>query len=102
MYPSDYGFAVGGNVRENCLEMNLGQYNENNCYTNNWINNGSVQWTLSPNNYKISFTLRNNVINWNGVYNYSNSVRPTLFLNSNINLSSGTCSSSDPFVLQTT
>ena len=37
MYPSDYGYAVGGDVRSNCLSMALNYYNRNNCYQNDWL-----------------------------------------------------------------
>ena len=51
MSPSDYGYAVGGEVRESCLaNTNLFNYNTNNCYSNDWLyKNSTYQWTMSPN-----------------------------------------------------
>ncbi len=47
MYPSDYGYAVGGSVRTECLAKKM--YNWNNCSGYDWlIDNVSYQWTMTP------------------------------------------------------
>ena len=48
MSPSDYGYAVGGTVRNACLSKNLYNYNADNCMSNDWLHNGTFQWTMSP------------------------------------------------------
>ncbi len=48
MYPSDYGFAVGGSVRSSCLEKSMNVFFENDCFGNSWIFNKSDIWTISP------------------------------------------------------
>ena len=89
MYPSDYGYATSGGSttnRTNCLNTNL--YNWSNdssyrdCYNNDWIYNGSGQWTISPCAYSSS------AFNVFGVYDYvvgsdarqPYSVRPSVYL----------------------
>ena len=109
MYPSDYGFAVGGIARENCLEMNLGKYNENNCYTKDWLRtttnheNTLMHSTCSD---REMFSIETHGYLYVG-FTSSNSatynrfiVRPTIYLNSNITLSSGTGTTTDPFILK--
>ncbi len=52
MYPSDYGYAVGGDGRINCLEVTLNKWSDsyyNNCKANDWLYiSGEVQYTLTP------------------------------------------------------
>ncbi|MDE6292211.1 MAG: hypothetical protein K2L98_00860, partial [Bacilli bacterium] len=49
MYPSDYGFAVGGSVRSTCLGKNLYNYDASNCYANDWLYiRERGQWTITP------------------------------------------------------
>ena len=103
MYPSDYGYAVGGEARTNCLaNTNLFEYKTNNCYTNDWLHNSTYQWTLSPNAHS------SNACNVFGVYSTGRalyggagdgySVRPALFLISDIEIS-GEGTPSAPFTL---
>lgn len=46
MYPSDYGFAVGGNSRDACLTTTTASYHS--CYVDDWLYLSSSQWTLTP------------------------------------------------------
>ena len=48
MSPSDYGYAVGGSVRDTCLNSNLYDYDSNNCKSNDWLHKGGHQWTMLP------------------------------------------------------
>ena len=48
IYPSDYGYAVGGEVRNNCLTKNLYDYDGDNCNLNDWLKQKNYLWTLSP------------------------------------------------------
>ena len=52
MYISDYGYAVGGEVRNNCLTKKLhndlhNDYRNDNCGTNDWLKPNYLTWTLS-------------------------------------------------------
>ena len=105
IYPSDYGYAVGGEARTNCLaNTNLSQYNNNNCETNDWLNKTSTyQWTLSSlagSSYAYSVFLVTSV---GKVYgdNFASGgfvVRPALFLISDIEIS-GSGTATDPYVV---
>ena len=48
MYPSDYGYAVGGDVRTDCLAKSMYEYSGNNCFRNDWLILNNVAWTLTP------------------------------------------------------
>ena len=104
MYPSDYGYAVGGEARTNCLaNTNLSNYNTNNCKTNDWLFNSTNQWTMSPIAYLagsnvVFFVNSNGDVSGNGV-SLAYAVRPTLFLKSNVGISGGEGSSTNPYVL---
>ena len=95
MYPSDYGYAS----TDTTCRSNL---NSNNCVNNNWMFNSAYQWTLSPysgNAYLVfcvdsgGSVCRSNPRNTNGV-------RPALFLKSDILITSGTGTSTDPYTLK--
>ena len=47
MYPSDYGYAVGGDVRKNCLPKSMYNWN-NECSDSDWLFSGIELWTLTP------------------------------------------------------
>ena len=104
MYPSDYGYAVGGEARENCLaNTNLFNYNTNNCYVNDWLSRptNTEQRTMSP--YESSadvvfIVLLGYATNLATHYDYA--VRPTLFLKSNVEISGGTGSATNPYTLK--
>ena len=104
MYPSDYGYAVGGEARTNCLaNTNLYNYDSNNCYTNDWLYNGASQWILSPDAYsshayRVFYVTSVGLVR-NNAARYGDSVRPALFLIPSIETSGGNGSSTDPFEL---
>ena len=52
MYPSDYGYAVGGEARIGCISnTNLDSYGDASCYMDNWLFNGKEQYTIMPTYY---------------------------------------------------
>ena len=99
IHPSDYGFASSD---ENC-KKNL---NSSNCKNNNWLFNNKYQWTLSrvfdqTSVFRISssgelFTCAWDGYGTNGTYN----VYPVTYLKSNVNIISGTGTSSNPYKLK--
>ena len=110
MYPSDYGYATsGGSTTDRATCLNTYLYNWKNssvsdCKNNDWLFNGYRQWTLSPcayssdatsvfRVYSIGYVLGTNDSNFGTV------VRPVGYLLSNVKISSGTGSESDPFIL---
>ncbi len=51
MYPSDYGYAVGGSVRNECLAKTMYKWDESSpdCKGNDWLYDSSnYQWTITP------------------------------------------------------
>ncbi len=56
MYPSDYGYVVGSNVRNTCLDKSLYGYGDSKCNVNNWLNKNTIQWLLSPDSSSDRYT----------------------------------------------
>ena len=51
MYPSDYMYAVGGDVRNNCLTTSMANWNNSNpnCKGNDWLYiSEKILWTMTP------------------------------------------------------
>ena len=49
MYPSDYGYAVGGSARNTCLGKSMASYNSDSCIINDWLKSTSgYLWTITP------------------------------------------------------
>ena len=99
MYPSDYGYAVGGNNRSTCLTTNMNIYN-NECYKNDWLHiNDFTQWTLTSytNDQKALF-----VIYSTGALTFNNAyatyvVRPTVYLDTNLLITKGEGTEKNPY-----
>ncbi len=107
MYASDYGYATSGGSttdRAACLAKELYYWygSSSDCKNNDWLfDSSSYQWTLTP---RSSYS--NNVFN---VYNYGilngnlayagNGARPSIYLKSNIAISGGDGSESNPYTL---
>ena len=105
IYPSDYGYSSSGgslNNRSYCLEKLLYNWNlENDCHKNSYLYKFQSQWTLTHRNsfkYRVFFQHSDGGIGGADTYN-SNSVRPTLFLKSNISIGIGDGSSTNPYQL---
>ena len=105
MYPSDYGYTVGGEVRSDCLTKNLENYNDNNCYANDWLLKNYDQWLLSP--YFVFSYLATSLISDGHVAVYYNSystataisVSPVVYLASNVKITGGTGELDSPFIV---
>ena len=110
MYPSDYGYATSGNSitdRDTCLNNELYNWDWD-CSLNTWIFNSSYTpasnlWTITPSSYGNEVFIlgsggfiASDVTAVNRYYG----IRPVVFLKSNIKISSGDGSSSNPYVLQ--
>ena len=104
MYPSDYGYATsGGSIgRERCLSTNLGYWEDySNCYNNDWLYTGSYQWTLTSysSNSRSVFDVRsdgfvdteNTYISWD--------IHPSVYLTSDVSITGGSGTESDPYTL---
>ena len=97
MYPSDYGYAASPDA----WATNLGSYDDSTITANNWMYLGLYEWMITP---VSSF---NNLVFSVYYYGYLASAgaflgfaaRPVFYLNSNVELESGSGTSSDPYRL---
>ena len=108
IYPSDYGYATSGGTdtnRNNCMTIRTSDWNSNSysdCKSNNWLLNLS-NYTITPDvlySYTV-FTINTygNIIGRSPVCNLS-PIHPTVYLKSTIKVTTGTGSSTDPFILK--
>ena len=107
VYPSDYGFATSGGTytnRTSCLNKTLGTwYETSECASNNWIFTNEYQWTLThknSGNYEV-FVICNNSghVHYFAANDTRNTVRPTIYLRSDIGISKGDGSIGSPYIL---
>ena len=109
MYPSDYGYATSGGSttnRASCLSTELYRWNNtsyvsSDCYNNDWLYDSSnYQWTLTPYSDTSSdvFNVGSFVYNTNASYTRV-AVSPALYLTSNVKISGGDGSKTNPFTL---
>ena len=111
MYPSDYGYATSGGGtanRETCLNTAFYSWDGpsgSDCKNNDWLYDSSNnQWTLTS-----SFSNERGVFDVISVMHVSGTnatatypaVSPALYLNSNVKISGGSGTESNPFVLST-
>ena len=105
MYPSDYGYATSGgsNIdRNTCLSYSLYDWNNySDCYSNDWLYTGIIQWNLTPgaSAFGVVFGILSSGAVDNGSAFRTNDVNPTLYLSSNVKITGGDGSSSNPFNL---
>ena len=98
MYVSDYGFAASPSY----WTTNMRYYNS--AISNNWMNAGISEWTISPNS-SVSYDAF--VVNFSGTISGAATgvitgykVRPTFYLNSDVQYVSGSGTSYDPIRIQ--
>ena len=111
MYPSDYGYAVGGDVRNSCLAKTMYNWNEStpDCKGNDWLYDSSnYQWTITPvplssRALSVFYVYSGGYVDSNDAH-YARAVRPTAYLDSNIRIQekadSDYGSDTNPFVLE--
>ncbi len=108
MYPSDYGFATSGGAttgRSACLVKELYSWNDSSyidCKNNNWLYDSFYyQWSLishAGNSYEV-FAVSSSGPTVPVRVSIAHTVRPSLYLKSNIEFVSGTGTEADPYVL---
>ena len=107
MYPSDYGYATSGGSTTNrqiCLSEDLFDWKHSgisDCKYNNWIY-GGYQWTLTTDTTRSQdvFILRSDgSIDLGPVYDEHIKVFPSLHLNSNVKITGGSGTSTNPYIL---
>ena len=106
MYPSDYGYATSGGSttsREECLAKELYNWDSSSysdCFNNDWLyDSSSEQWTITTSSDLVFGVYpRGNVNDATYPYDYC-AVRPVLYLDSMVEITGGTGTSSDPYTL---
>ena len=105
IYPSDYGYATSGSsstTRATCLAKELYNWDgASACYQNDWLFKSATYWSLSPYSsysYRVFSVSYSGFVSNNDSYN-AFGVWPVVHLKSTINITSGTGSSTDPFIL---
>ena len=97
MYPSDYGYAAGSN----CITTALLEFD--NCYTNDYLFTGDGEWLQSPSRWDyedVAYIMGDGSVNLIGLsYRVSLPVRPVLYLNTNVQITGGTGTESNPYTL---
>ncbi len=100
MYPSDYGYAVDSTSCPRTASLWKYSYTGS-CKTNNWLLNNNNQWMLTPSadgessQYYVSYDY-----NINSLYpGLENSIRPTIYLKSNVQIVDGDGSQEHPYEL---
>ena len=105
MYPSDYGYATSGGStgREICLATELYNWDRViDCYNNDWLYDSSfLQWTLTSQalGSNVGFSVYENgrVATYHTFFGHA--VSPVLYLSSNVRITGGNGSSSNPYHL---
>ena len=114
-YPSDFGFATGGNNKEVCLNAELySTVNSKfqNCYkdtdgclSNNWLYDGNETWFINPGDdaTRVMFLYPEGYIDYGG--NHSSpkakiNVYPTVYLKSNVLLERGNGTVEYPYYIK--
>ena len=100
IYPSDYGYASMDTSCRNSMSSSTN--NVYNCKNENWLINSASQWILSPVSGNVSHVF---YVHFDGNVRYFNagnynSVRPALFLKSDVVIAGGTGTESDLFILE--
>ena len=106
IYPSDYGYAsTDASCRQN-LRTGLTYTNNTyggtpKCKNNNWLFKGVWYWTISPNSSDARYVFN---VSGDGILNdiyalYRGSVRPSVYLKSDIKIVSGSGTKDDSFKL---
>ena len=111
MYPSDYGYAVGGSVRSECLAKSMFKWTESSpsCKGNDWLRDSyNTQWTITPapdsESAFYAFRVSSSGHLMTDSIAYGSAVRPVAYLKSTIKIQEKSDndygSESNPFVLE--
>ena len=98
MYPSDYGYAAGSS----CLSTALDDYNDG-CYNSDYLTTGVEEWLQAPSASDSPYAARLSSPSRVDYYNsvtISYAVRPVLYLNSNVQITGGDGSQSNPYTIE--
>ena len=100
-YPSDYGYAADLSL----CQKQLGSYNDATCTANNWMKSilaPNYGWLLTPRSAYANYAWyvsSSGIGNNSGIASYAGGVAPVLSLTSELDIGSGTGTSSSPYQL---
>ena len=98
IYSSDYAYATDLNL---CSEEGI-VYSNTNCKNNNWLFSESIQWNITSyfhTGYHTFIIDENSSIGTGRVFN-PYAVKPVVYLKSDITITEGSGTSSDPYILR--
>ena len=98
MYPSDYGYASGNDCATNTSPYNY----DAGCGSKDWLNASWKEWTMTPYSNTDVYHAHNVIY---GRVSYSSTLdpsasRPTFYLKSDISITGGTGTSTDPYTVE--
>ena len=100
MYVSDYGYAASPAN----WNTNLGDYSSTMAIDNNWMYMGDYDWTISrvsdTTDSAFSVVAPGIVYSYSYVYNNNLGVRPSFYLESSVEFSSGDGTTDSPYRIQ--
>ena len=103
MYPSDYGFAVGGSVRSSCLKKDIIKYSTNDCFSNDYLyKSTSWQWTLNSyiNNSRHLFAVNpSGLVDVGAGATNEFAVRPVVYLDTKLLITKGRGTLTNPYII---
>ena len=106
IYPSDYGYATSGGStgRDTCLRYDLTDWRSySECFNNDWLYTGSTYWVLTPSavyDYTVYTVYNSGPISSTSRTDRSNYTYPSLYLTSNVTITGGSGTESNPYTLE--
>ena len=104
IYPSDYGYAVGGTKenRATCLDKEMYNWSKvSDCKNNDWLKSLGTTWTISPysDDDDFAFSVGSSGCVGSNV-GYSNvGVAPVVYLSSKVSITDGKGTEDSPYIL---
>ena len=104
MYPSDFGYAVGGNVRGTCLEKSMYDYKNESCNTYDWLKLNNHPWTMISSTFpslaNIVFFIHSTGYVFTNYCHNAHGIFPVAYLKSNVKIINGNGTIDNPFILE--
>ena len=99
LYPSDYGYASTDSLCRS--DMSSQANNIYNCQNDNWLFNSTWQWTLTSPSNKVQTAFAFSQTGWvvDTTAGNGGGIRPSLYLKSDVVISSGEGTSDNPYIL---
>ena len=105
MYVSDYGYASSNCENKRIWDSNSSSNDIRTCNGTNWLFNNAYQWLLPQNasNSRNAFRVNSDGYVYSDIVSgFQGGVRPVLYLKSNVSITSGDGTSSNPYKLSFT